>query len=602
VRTPTAARTVRLGCLALALSLASLSAHGQTALPGFELERFTFNPGSRETMTMGSGDLLDARRLKLSLAGHYAHRPLVFTIDDRDSGAVVASRVTAHLVAAYGVFDWLEVGLQLPVVAFQTGDDLTAQGIAPVASAGLGAPLLQGRVAFLRQDRQQPLDLGLTLGLTLPLGAAQALTKDPGLGLAFVPRLGAGYSFGPVRAGAELGAVLRGSAVLSPTSASISDEVGSQFTYGVVVATTRQLHQVRGELGLRGLVPFTRSGASAELLAGARVGLLEGEQLELFALAGPGFGATPGTPAFRAMVGVAWAPSFAEQAKPAASCVEGQPHALADCPDLDRDGDGVANGKDVCPERRGVAAKQGCPDTDSDGDGVMDLVDACPRVAGQSAFKGCPPPDEDGDGVLDPDDACPKEQGLVERKGCPVRDADADGIEDAADACPAEAGIAELKGCPERDTDGDGVMDRFDNCPKVAGDKANQGCPKKDKQLVVITKEKLVILQKVFFATGKSAVLPKSWPLLSQVAAVLNDHPELARVRVEGHTDDRGNHDRNVALSQERADAVKQFLVGKGVDAQRLVAKGFGPDQPADTNANEKGRENNRRVEFVVEP
>lgn len=592
-------RIIRLGCILMGFLAVAAQAQSQP-IPGFELERFTFNPGSRETMTMGSGDLLDAKRLKLSLAGHYAHRPLVFTIDDRDSGALVASRFTVHLVAAYGIFDWLEVGLQLPVVAFQGGDDLSAQGLAPVTSAALGAPLLQGRVAFLRQDKKQPLDLGLTLGVTLPLGSSLALTKDPGLGLAFVPRLGAGYSFGPVRLGAEVGAAIRGTTVLSPTSAAIKDEIGSQFTFGLVGATTRQLHFIRGEVGLRGLVPFTRSGASAELLFGARAGFLEDEQLEVFALGGPGFGQTPGTPAWRAMLGVAWVPSFADKT-PRTACVEGQPYRLAECPALDQDGDGIPNGKDVCPEKPGVAAKQGCPDTDSDGDGVMDLSDKCPKVAGQSAYKGCLPPDEDGDRVLDPDDACPKEKGLVERKGCPLRDADADGIEDDVDICPGEKGLAELKGCPDRDTDGDEVVDRFDNCPREQGEKTNQGCPKKDKQLVIITAGKLLVLEKVFFATRKSSILPKSWPLLSQVARVLTEHPEIRKVRIEGHTDDKGKREQNLKLSQDRADAVKLFLTAKGVDASRLEARGFGPDQPADSNKTEKGRENNRRVEFVVE-
>lgn len=585
----------------LPLALVAVTASAQQAVPGFELERFTFNPGARETLTMGTSDLLEAKRLRLTLAAHYAHDPLVFTVDDRRTGALVGSRLTAHLVAGYGIFDWLEVGLQLPVVLFQGGDDLRGQGLSPVTATALGAPLLQGRVGFLRQDRGGPLDLGLMLGVTLPLGSTTALTKDPGLGLAFVPRLGAGYSFGPVRVGAELGATVRGTAVLSPTSSTISDEVGSLFSWGVVGSTTRQLSFLRGEVGLRGLVPFSRSGASAELLFGGRASFLSDDQLEVFLLGGPGFGGTPGTPALRAMLGVTWAPSFAEKAPPPPVCVEGQPYELAACPALDLDSDGVPNGKDECPQKRGVAPRNGCPDTDTDGDGVLDLVDACPKVPGQSAFKGCPPPDTDGDGVLDGDDLCPKEKGLVERKGCPVRDADEDGLEDEVDACPAEKGIAELKGCPDRDSDGDEVVDRFDNCPKEKGEKDNQGCPKKERQLVVITKEKLIIKEKVFFATGKSSILPRSWPLLSQVARVLTEHPEIGKVRVEGHTDDRGKREMNVKLSQDRADAVKNFLTGKGVEAARLEAKGFGPDQPADTNTTDKGRENNRRVEFVVE-
>lgn len=385
-------RTLRLGCLTMSL-LAGLAAQAQPQpVPGFDLERFSFNPGSRETMTLGTADLLDARRLKVSAAGHYAHRPLVFAVDDRVAGALVASRVTAHLVAAYGVLDWLELGLQLPVVVAQTGDDLTALGVAPVASAGLGAPALQARLAFLRQSAGRPLDLGLTLGLTLPLGSGFALTRDPGPGLAFSPRLGAGASFGPVRVGAELGALLRGSAVLSPTSIVISDEVGSQFTFGVVASTTRALHRVRGELGLRGQVPFTRTGVGAELLAGVRAAFLDDDQLEVFALGGPGFGASPGTPAFRAVLGIAWAPSFAEKKATTSACAEGD----AGCASSDRDGDGVPDSQDACPEVKGLAARRGCPDTDSDGDGVMDLSDACPKAPGPAEHKGCPAPDEAG--------------------------------------------------------------------------------------------------------------------------------------------------------------------------------------------------------------
>jgi outer membrane protein OmpA-like peptidoglycan-associated protein len=352
------------------------------------------------------------------------------------------------------------------------------------------------------------------------------------------------------------------------------------------------------EATLRGEVPFTRAAASAELLLGARVPFLS--QFEVSALGGPGFGHTPGTPAWRALLGLAWTPSFTDQTPPALVCVEGKPYALKDCPALDLDGDGVANGADRCPTEKGVAAKAGCPDVDTDGDGVKDLADACPAVKGLAEFKGCPPPDADGDGLDDLDDQCPKEPGPLERRGCPVKDQDHDGIEDDVDACPTEKGVAELKGCPDRDGDGDGVVDRLDNCPKEAGPADNQGCPKANKQLVVITAEKIVIKDKVFFATGKSQILARSFPLLKQVANVLTGHPELAHLRIEGHTDDRGTHEANVTLSQSRADAVKAFLINAGVATARLEAKGFGPDRPADTNSTEKGRENNRRVEFLV--
>ncbi|MER2563851.1 MAG: thrombospondin type 3 repeat-containing protein [Myxococcaceae bacterium] len=363
----------RLTCLLVMMATSALAQ--PQPVPGFELERFTFNPGARHTMTLGSADLLEQRQLSLGLVGHYAHDPLVFTVDGARVGALVSSRVTAHLVAGFGIFDWLEVGLQLPLVAFQRGDDLSAYGLLPVAATALGAPLLQGRVAFLRQDRGRPLDLGLMLGLTLPLGTAAALTKDPGLGLAFVPRVQAGYSFGPVRVGADVGVTVRGSEALSPTSTVIIDEVGSQFAFGLAASTTRALHVIRGEVGLRGLVPFTKSAASLEVLLGARAAFLEHEQLEVFLLGGPGLGGTPGTPAFRAMLGLTWVPKFGESAAVAGP---------------DGDGDGVDDARDRCPETRGVSEKQGCPDTDSDGDGVMDLVDACPKQAGVATAKGCP--------------------------------------------------------------------------------------------------------------------------------------------------------------------------------------------------------------------
>ncbi|MBL8920213.1 MAG: thrombospondin type 3 repeat-containing protein [Myxococcaceae bacterium] len=374
-----------MGSVRLALGLV-IVATGAVAQPqpvaGFDLERFTLNAGARETLTVDTGDLLDARRLKVALAGHYAHQPLVYEVDDVRSGALVRSRVTLHLAAAFGLFDWLEAGLQLPVVAYQGGDDLTALGVAPVVPTALGAPLVQARVAFLRQDRDKPLDLALTLGVLLPLGSSLALTKDPGLGLAFVPRVSAGRSFGPVRVGAAVGATVRGQAVLSPTSSSIADEVGSQLDLGLTASTTRQLHVVRGEVGVRALVPFTRSNAAVEVLAGVRAAFLAEEQLEVFALAGPGLGGAPGTPAFRVLAGLAFTPSFAaKQAVPA-----------SDGAGADRDGDGVTDPNDVCPDKRGLAAKQGCPDTDLDGDGVLDLSDECPKVAGPSEMKGCPEP------------------------------------------------------------------------------------------------------------------------------------------------------------------------------------------------------------------
>jgi outer membrane protein OmpA-like peptidoglycan-associated protein len=153
-----------------------------------------------------------------------------------------------------------------------------------------------------------------------------------------------------------------------------------------------------------------------------------------------------------------------------------------------------------------------------------------------------------------------------------------------------------------RDSDGDGVPDVQDNCPNVAGPADNHGCPAAEKQQVVISGTTLQILDRVHFATGKAKIEKRSFGLLDQVAAVLNGHPELAKVEVQGHTDSRGAVATNMTLSQARADAVTRYLVGKGIAPERLRARGYGPEQPVEKNDTPAGREANRRVEFKVLP
>lgn len=292
---------MRSSLLTLALC-GALTANAQ----GFELERVTLNAGARETWLAQTGDGLEAMHLRVSLLGHYQHRPLVYTVDGVPVGAYIASRWTTHLVAAFGIHDFLEASLQLPVVLTQSGDALDVFGLTPPQSTALGAPWLQARSAFLRQSKGMPLDLALSLALSLPLGSVSALTLDPGVGLAFAPRLGAGRAFGPVRVGLEAGALIRGSAVLSPTSAEVRDEVGSQFSSALALSTVGL--PIQAELTARLTAPFTATGLSFELLAAVRGTLFK--QLELSVMGGPGFGKAPGTPAFRVLFGVGWTPAF----------------------------------------------------------------------------------------------------------------------------------------------------------------------------------------------------------------------------------------------------------------------------------------------------
>ena len=254
----------------------------------------------------------------------------------------------------------------------------------------------------------------------------------------------------------------------------------------------------------------------------------------------------------------------------------------------DTDKDGIPDNKDACPEVAGLKEFNGCPDTD--GDGIADKDDACPQVKGLKEFNGCP--DTDGDGIADKDDACPEVAGPKEFNGCP--DTDGDGIADKDDKCPDVAGPAENGGCPWPDTDGDGVLDKDDLCPEVAGPASNKGCPEPDEKE---QKQLNQYAKTILFDTGKATIKFQSAEVLNQIINVLKKYPN-SRFRIEGHTDSTGKKAKNMILSQNRADAVKVYLIQGGIDAGRLESQGFGPEKPIASNKNKKGRELNRRVEI----
>lgn len=234
---------------------------------------------------------------------------------------------------------------------------------------------------------------------------------------------------------------------------------------------------------------------------------------------------------------------------------------------------------------------------DSDGDGYLDPIDRCPHEVGVSPA-GCPDPDRDRDGVLNEADACPDEPG-EEPDGCPLRDKDRDGFTDDRDACPTEPGL-EPDGCPITDRDKDQILDPDDKCPDEPetrnGYQDTDGCPDEVPKEV----EKFTgVIRGIYFDLDKATIQRKSHRVLNQAVEVLKKFPQI-RLEIVGHTDATGTEAHNRELSQKRAEAVRQYLIDKGIEADRLVARGAGEDEPIASNETPTGRAENRRTEFNI--
>ncbi len=228
---------------------------------------------------------------------------------------------------------------------------------------------------------------------------------------------------------------------------------------------------------------------------------------------------------------------------------------------------------------------------DADGDGVLDPEDQCPNTPAGVAVDGtgCPL-DSDKDGIFDYQDRCPETPAgvAVDAFGCPV-DSDGDRVADYLDRCPDTPRWTEVdaRGCPV-DSDGDGVTDDKDRCAQTpSGAKVNEyGC---------------WVLSGVLFDTGKSTIRPEMDSELERVASVMRRNPGL-KIQIQGHTDSVGDAAYNQRLSQERARAVMNALIAKGIAPERLQAKGLGETRPVASNDTAAGRALNRRVELKPMP
>ena len=602
-------RAVLSSILASALLTITSSSHAQQA--GFAVNRFEPAERGSEWFTLDSLDLRSkriARETKLpvfpavGVTFDYNHNALVaYNTDDTVRAAIVRNQFVLNAGASLAFADRFRVGVNMPFQLFADGKQGAVQGRVyggPSNDQALGDLRLSADVRLLG-TYGEAFTAALGVQVSLPTGDVSSYMSDGGARV--MPRAQVAGDIGAFTYAARLAFQYR---ALGDTFG--GSPIGSEFNYALSAGVhpfTRDVligPELFGSTVISDGAAFAKRSTPVEGIFGAHF------RAKCFWIgAGVGAGLTRGfgAPSVRTLLSIEWAPPWD---KP-----------IPDATPTDSDGDGVLDRDDACVNVPGIKTHDpktnGCPapPSDRDADGIVDAEDACPDKAGVRSDdpkkNGCPP-DKDGDGIADAEDACPEIAGVKsddpKKNGCPP-DKDGDGVYDVDDACVDVPGVKssnpKFNGCPE-DMDGDGIKNDVDACPDQKGEPdpnpAKNGCPR-----AVISNGQIKVLDQVRFKTSSADILPgkDSEDVLQAVLKILKEHPELKKVRIEGHTDNRGAAEYNKALSKNRAASVAKWLVAHGIEALRLSSAGFGQDTPLTTNETEDGRQQNRRVEFHVE-
>jgi outer membrane protein OmpA-like peptidoglycan-associated protein len=545
---------------------------------GFALDRYTPTAAGEWSLAVDHPWYSSTRSLAAGLTFDYGHNPLVLGAQKGDGSfsaqqVVIAHQLYAHVDLAGSILDRVLGTLSLPVGLLELGGS-PADSVAASGQMSLGDLRFGVMIRLFGQPYRGPVSLHLGGSFWLPwrmlfpsaFNVTSGDTQVRGL-----PRLVLGGLAGPVLWSLSGGVLIRPHAELGDPGSGA--EANSELQLGAALAYASRARglAIGPELvfatAIAGDNAFKVPATHIEALLGVHYHLARRVQISVGG--GVGLLRQAGTPDGRALLRIAYAP-------------------LASTPDpraADRDHDGVVDSRDDCPEvpagPRPDPARPGCPRflNDRDEDEVPDDQDLCPEQA-----QG-PTPDP-------------------ARRGCPLLDRDGDGVVDAQDLCPDVAAgptpDGARRGCPLLDRDQDTIADQVDACPDTPGgpsaDPHKHGCP----GMVRFLGGQIVIVQPVFFATNRDVILQLSFEVLQSVADALRAAPQIKKVRIEGHTDNRGTVAHNTDLSGRRAASVRAWLIEHGIDESRLEARGFGPTHPITENKSAAGRAKNRRVDFII--
>jgi outer membrane protein OmpA-like peptidoglycan-associated protein len=552
------------------LALLGATASGASAQGRFALENFDAAPDrDGAIVTVHGARTLDPGSFGVSLMGSYGRSPLTLKsgASGESLGDLVGSVSTLQLLGSVGIARRLDLGVAIPLHRMSEGSKF---GVSPgpgvnahlltSSEVGLGDIRLVPRLALLTRERESGVGLSLLAPVWLPTGKDDIYAGED---FRVEPRLALDGQTGRLHLAFNAGYMVRNGVRL--LNSLVDDQL--RFGAGAEVAFASGLSgllEVSSQLNVLA-DDFGKDDAPTEGLLGLRL-RKAGILAELGG--GPGMVRGVGAPSYRLYASIGY--------------------ARMEEPVRDADGDGVLDERDHCPsnpeDKDGFEDGDGCPDADNDRDGVPDASDRC---------------------VSEPEDS----DGFEDADGCPDADNDRDGIADASDRCASQPedtdGFEDTDGCPDLDNDQDGVPDPTDACPDQAGTAEARGCPAQAappaaaQSLVTVKDDRLEIHQTIQFAVNSAVIEGSSDALLEAIAETLTAHPEILEVRVEAHTDDTGKRFRNQQLSEQRAQAVMDALIARGIK-QRMSFKGYGPSQPLVPNDSDENRAKNRRAELII--